>query len=124
MVEIGEEVLIAMVDQDSIHQVGEVIADRAVDRPVVGQVFTRLKNLLDQHIERGLLVHPVLLCEGAVNSFLDAVLGERRLVNGVRALAGGIEHLQPGEVLRRIQQSVGMIDAQARNETFAPAVCG
>ena len=70
-----------MVDQNSIHQVGEVVADRAVHRPVVRQVFAGLQNLLDQQVKRGLLVHPVVLSKGAVNLQLDAVRGQWRLAD-------------------------------------------
>ena len=125
MIEIGEVALVAMVDQDSIHQVGEVVADRAIHRPVVGQVFAGLKDFLDQHVQRGMLVHPVVLRRRpCMNFLLDAVRGERRFGIGAHALAGGIQHLQADEVLQRIQQAVGMIDAYARRSGPRPAACG
>jgi len=90
------------VDQHAVHFGREAVAGRAVHRPILGQRLVRRGDLLGHHVERARRA---------------AVVGRCRQRD---AGARGEAVLQALEILGRVVQAVGVVDAQAVDH----ATCG
>jgi len=87
------------VDEQAVDQVGEAVACGAVDRPVFRQAFVFAENLFDDQVQRQVAPLPA--------AFI-----------AIPVLAADRARLQATEVLRRIVETVGVVDTQPLHQSL------
>ena len=78
-----------------------------------------LQDFFYGHKHWAAFTNPVVLSPDLLNLLLDAVLRNTGVRLRPAALAGRVQHLQASEILRGIQQAVGMINTQSGDAPFS-----
>src|SRR3954468_21844481 len=117
-VESSKSELVFLVDEDSVHQVREIVAAGAIDRPLIWELLAGFEDLLHDCIQRMPLVHPVVLGEDLLDFEGDTIFGEGW--HGLRAIDAccGVEQLQTYQVLPRVEHAVAVVNAHAGDDLF------
>ena len=126
-IEAAERLLAGRVDEQSADKVGELVAGRALDRPVLAQVLVAREDLLDHQIEwpRGLLAQADAIALGIEQTVdvIDAQPVERPAADQLEHEAVGVVehfrqlHAQAGELVD--VEETAIVDVIGRD----PEIC-